>query len=349
MYHKKNCLLIILFVFIVFNIAACSNTSDNDELTETQSKNAFALGTEINIKIYDNPSEDIFKKALERVYEIEKKMSINMPKSEIININQNAGKEYIPVSDDTFKVIQRGKYYSELSSGHFDISIGSLVKIWNIGTENAEVPDKIDIQDRLNLIDYNSILLDEKNKSVMLKNDGMVIDLGGIAKGYAADEVSKILKENDVNHAIINLGGNVFALGNKIDGTPWRIGIQDPFNPRGSFIGVIEVEDKAIVTSGIYERFFEQDGKRYHHILSPFTGYPVDNNLASVSIISGNSMDADALSTSLFSLGLKDGLDLCESLNNIEAIFITKDKEVYTSSGLKDNFSIENNEFKLIK
>jgi thiamine biosynthesis lipoprotein len=175
----------------------------------------------------------------------------------------------------------------------------------------------------------------------------MIIDLGAIAKGYAADEVSKVLKENAVEHAIINLGGNVFAMGKNFDGDLWKVGIQDPFSQRGDIIGMIEVENKSIVTSGIYEKYFEKDGKKYHHILNTSTGYPCDNSIAGVSIVSEKSIDGDAISTSVFSLGLEDGMKFINTIPGVECIFITKDKQVYITTGLKDNFKITNEEFTL--
>jgi thiamine biosynthesis lipoprotein len=176
----------------------------------------------------------------------------------------------------------------------------------------------------------------------------MQVDLGAIAKGYAADEVAEILKENGVQHAIINLGGNVLTIGGNMKGSPWRIGIQDPFNPRGEFMGIITIEDKTVVTSGTYERYFEQDGKRYHHILDPRTGYPAENEVASVSIITNKSMDGDGNSTSVLLLGLEEGMKFVESQEGVDAIFVTYDKKVYITSGLKDVFTVTNSQFTLM-
>jgi thiamine biosynthesis lipoprotein len=175
----------------------------------------------------------------------------------------------------------------------------------------------------------------------------MKVDLGAIAKGYAADEVARILKENGVKHAIINLGGNVMTIGGNPNGKPWRIGIQDPYNPRGEYLGILPIKDKTVVTSGTYERYFIENGKRYHHILDPDTGYPTDNKLDSVSIITDKSIDGDGLSTSTLLLGLDEGMKLIEKLENVEAIFVTSDKQVYVSSGLKKDFTLTNPAFKL--
>ena len=175
----------------------------------------------------------------------------------------------------------------------------------------------------------------------------MQLDLGGIAKGYAADEVVKILKQEGIRSAIIDLGGNIYALGSKNSDNNWKVGIQDSFSDRGKVIGAVEVFDKTVVTSGIYERFIEEDGVRYHHILNPKTGYPYETDIAGVSIIADNSIDADALSTLTFTKGVKEGLKFVENLDNVDAIFITNDKKIYLTENIKDNFKLMSNDFEI--
>lgn len=342
---RKN--IIIIIVLITVFLFGCSN-NENIKSNLPISKTDFYLGTVINIKIYDKEDEAILEKAFERIKDIESKMSKDIEDSEVSKINENAGLNFVEISEDTYNVIEKSIYYSEISKGYFDITIGPLVKLWNIGNENARVPSQDEINSNLNKIDYKNILLSKANNSVMLKNNDMVIDLGGIAKGYIADEIVELLKDNDVNSAIIDLGGNIFALGNKDSNKKWTIAIQNPFSIRGEYIGIIEVENSSIVTSGVYERFLEFEGKKYHHILNPYTGLPVENDLAGVSIISNKSIDGDALSTSIFSLGLKAGIELVEKIDNVEAVFITNDKEVYITSGLKDVLQITDKEFKII-
>lgn len=342
---RKNIILII--VLITAFLFGCTNKNEN-KADLPISKTDFYLGTVITIKIYDKEDEAILEKAFEKIKDIENKMSIDIEESEVSKINENAGLNFVEISEDTFNVIEESIYYSELSKGYFDITIGPLVKLWNIGSESARVPLQEEINTNLNKIDYKNILFNKENKSVMLKNKDMVIDLGGIAKGYIADEIVKVLKDNGVNSAIIDLGGNIFALGNKDNNKKWTIAIQNPFSIRGEYVGIIEVENSSIVTSGVYERFLEYKGKKYHHILNPYTGYPVENDLAGVSIISDKSIDGDALSTSIFSLGLKDGIELVEKIDNVEAVFITNDKGVYITSGLKDVLQITDKEFKII-
>lgn len=314
------------------------------------SKSTFLLGTYIDITLYDKEDEKIIDKAFSRIEEIEKRMTINNAgTSEIIKLNDASGKDAVKLSPDTFSVVERGRYYSELSRGKFDITIGSIVKLWNIGTDYAAVPEDNVIRDTVKLVDYNKLVLDKAAQTALLQDTGMKVDLGAIAKGYAADEAAKILQENGVKHAIINLGGNVLTIGGKLDGNPWKIGIQDPFNPRGEYLGIVSITGKTVVTSGTYERYFEQNGKKYHHILNPATGYPVENNLYSVSIITDKSIDGDGLSTTSLLLGLEEGMKLIEKLDHVEAIFVTGDKKVYVSSGLKDNFLLTNSEFTLME
>ncbi|MBZ9687684.1 FAD:protein FMN transferase [Clostridium estertheticum] len=342
---NKKIKVIATFTILAIMLTACSKKVV--EPVEPISGTEFLMGTVCTIKIYDKSSTKVLDKAFKRIGEVENTMSINKEKSEVIDINNAAGEKPIKISDGTMEVLKEGLKFAALTDGKMDITVGPLVKLWGIGTDAARVPSKEEIQVKKALIGYKNLILDEKNKTAFLKNKGMIIDLGAIAKGYTADEVSQVLKENDVEHAIINLGGNVFAMGKNVTGTPWKIGIQDPFTQRGDIIGMIEVENKSIVTSGIYERYFEKDGKKYHHILSTSTGYPCDNSIAGVSIVSTKSIDGDALSTSVFSLGLEDGMKFINTMPGVEAIFITKDKQVYITPGLKNNFKITDAAFTL--
>ena len=211
-----------------------------------------------------------------------------------------------------------------------------------------ELPSEIlNLKNIKNINLLNNYITDNSVLNKLIKK-GMEIDLGGIAKGYAADQIVKYLKSKDVESAIINLGGNVFILGEKEKNTPFKVGIQDPTSEDGSSIGNISVSNKSVVTSGIYERYLEKDGIIYHHMIDPSTGYPFENNLSSVTIISSSSIVGDGLSTTTFGLGLQKGMKLIESLDNTDAIFITKDKKVYTTSNLKGKLNLKNESFKLM-
>lgn len=343
---KKNIFLMLLITIIAILSGCASNKGKNTVIKEE----IYALGTVIQIQIYD-ADEEKAKKAIEesekRVQEIENKMTVNKEKSEVILINENSGINSVQVSPDTFYVIQKAKKYSDLSGGAFDLTVEPIVKLWGIGTENARVPKQEEIDALLGLVDYNDVLLDESTNQVKLNREGQAIDLGAIAKGYAGDEVKKILKEHGIKTAFVNLGGNVVTLGSKLDGSPWRIGVQNPLDERGKHIAVIEVVDETLVTSGNYERYFIEDGKRYHHIIDPKTGYPAEAGIISSTIVTNSSIDADALSTSVYVLGLEKGMELIESLENVEAVIVTEDKKIYVTSGLKDRFKLENEEFQL--
>ncbi len=345
----KKTFLITIFLCCIFILTAC-NASPSPSQTGPIKKSEFLLGTICEITLYDKTDEKIFSEAFSKVLEIEKKMTINNAEtSEILKLNQAAGKESVKLSPETFLVLERGLYYSGLTEGAFDITIGPLIKLWNIGTDYAAVPDADKLNQAMNLVDYKKLHLDKKNLSAMLEQEGMKVDLGAIAKGFAADEVSKVLSKNGVKHAIINLGGNILTLGGNTNGNPWKIGVQNPFDTRGEFVGIMNLSSETIVSSGTYEKFFEENGKFYHHMLDTRTGYPADNGLNSVSIVTPKSIDGDGLSTSTFLLGLDKGMELIEKLDGVEAVFITNDKKVYVSSGLKNNFTITNGEFTEVK
>ena len=308
-----------------------------------------ALGTVCTIRILEGGSTKTTDEIFKRLFEIENRMSANKDGTEIAAVNEAAGKSAVKVSDDTFFVISKALDYATLTEGAFDPTVGPLVKLWGIGTDNARIPSKKEIASALALISYKYVELDREAKTVKLLRPGMRLDLGAIAKGYSADEVARILKAHKVRSAIVDLGGNVLVYGRKKDGSPWRVGIQDPGSDRGEYIGLVTGPMMTIVTSGIYERYFMKDGVRYHHILDTKTGFPVQNGLVSVSIIANSSIDADGLSTSLFCLGLEKGRKLAKSLPGVNAIFIDSDRKVYLSEGTDDMFSITNKTFSLAK
>ena len=300
----------------------------------------YALGTLIQFKAYGQNAEQACDMVTVKINEIEDRMSVFKDFSEISHINQNAGIAPVKVSKDTYFVIKTAAKYSRMSGGAFDPTIRPVVSLWGIQTDNARIPDKIEIDRDIKLVNYKDIILDDKNCSVMLRNNNQALDLGAIAKGFAVDKAKSIFYKNKIKSAIIDLGGNIFAMGNKPDETPWKIGIQDPLKRRGEFVGTISVTDKSVVTSGNYERYFINNGKRFHHIINPMTGNPSENGMISATIISGYSIDGDALSTCAFVMGLEKGLILAESIKGVDAIFITENKRIYTTTGIKNKFEL---------
>lgn len=321
---------------------------------EEYSKSIFAMDTILEFRIYGNKNaKKALDKAIERVKEIEDRMSATKEDSDVAKINENAGKQPVKVHDDTFYVIKKALEYGKLTEGDFDITIRPLVELWDILSDKPRIPDAEEIEEKLALVDYRKVKLDEENKTVFLEEEGMGIDLGAIAKGYAGDEVTRILKEAGVKSALINLGGNVIVIGRKPDGSLWRIGIQDPRSEETgkSHIGVLEVEDVTIVSSGDYERYmvdiYEKTGVRYHHIFDPKTGSPARSGIMACTIVASSSTDADALSTSLFIKGKDEGFKLIEELGQAEAIAITEDKEIYMTEGLENMFEQYGESYKL--
>ena len=319
--RKKTFLVFCAVVFFGGSFSGCSRGDAE------ASRSEFVLGTVCTITLYDQGYPKVYRDIFRRLREIEDRMSVNIAESDIARINASAGQEPVKVHDDVFEVIRRALYYAEISDGAFDPTVGPLVSLWGIGGENPRVPSPEEINAARGLIGRHDVVLDKENSSVFLKRPGMALDLGAIVKGYAADEAAAILKRERIPRAIIDLGGNVLVYGKKRDRSPWQIGVQDPEGDRGSYIGVVRIRDHTVVTSGVYERFFESGETRYHHILSPSDGWPVRNGLHSVTIIARRSIDADALSTACFVLGYERGKALIES-QKAAGIFVFENKEL---------------------
>lgn len=330
-----------LFLVITLFITGCQSQIGSDQLYK---QTAYYLYTQVEITTYGQLDQAVYEEIWQALDQIDQTMSMNITTSEVAQINANAGVAPVAVSEHTYSVIEKALYYSELNSA-FDISIGPLVTLWGIGTDNAQVPAPADIEQALSKIDYHKVVLDPAERTVFLQDSGMMIDLGAIAKGFAADLTKDILASHNIDRAIINFGGNILTVGDKLDGLDWKIGIQNPDDSRGSYLGIIALKDRSIVTSGTYERFLEVDGQRYHHILDVNNGYPVDNDMWGISIISPYSIDGDALSTLVFAMGVSDGMQLLETLPDIECIIIDNARQIYLSSGLKDNFELTDDSF----
>lgn len=345
--HKKYFFCIVLVVSIIASFTGCrTKTNQKDETkpkpsigatTEPISKSSFKLNTIITITLYDSQDENIINECFELCDAYENQLSRTKTSSEIYQLNESSGQP-MKLSEDTLSLLKRGLYYSELSNGAFDLSVEPITSLWNFGSDKQRLPKEEEIKEALTHVGYENIELTDN--TVTLKEEGMGIDLGAIAKGYIADKIKELLLARGVNSAIINLGGNVLCVGAKPSGEPFKIGIQKPYEDRSETIAVMEISDKSVVSSGIYERFFVEDGVNYHHILNPLTGYPYDNELLSVTIISDASVDGDALSTTCFALGLEKGLELINSLENTYAAFITKDGILHYSDDFLDHIPV---------
>lgn len=345
--HKKITLTLMSLTVLLLILTACAKENPRDLADEPIERTEFLLGTIANIKVYNENSEDALDKAFERVTQLDDWFAMQKEDSEISEVNRQAGIAPVEVSEEVFRVMERALYYAEESEGAFDPTIGAMTSLWNIGQENAAVPDEDKLNDVLDVVDYSLVELDEEKQTIFLKEEGMKVDLGGIAKGYITDEAARILKKEGVNTAIIDLGGDIVVVGNSTRGEtePWRVGIQDPFTERGEIMGLVELADSAIVTSGIYERNFEEDGKSYHHLLDPETGYPFDNNISGISIIADNAMDGDAIATAAFAMGVEKGLTYINEMAGVDIIYVTKDRKVYTSENISEKVSISDDSF----
>ena len=328
----KRILLIINLLLIISLFSGCTKFTNNQINVSGQ-----YFDTAVSITIYGG-TKDVADKCKDICSKYENMFSNNIDSSEISMININSAKgNWTTVSNETLELIKKGIEFGNISNGLFDITIGEVSNLWDFKDGN-NLPDPATINEKISNVNYKNIEIDGNN--VRLSNPNAKLDLGGIAKGYIADKLKEYLLSQNIDSALINLGGNVLLVGSKLDGSNFRIGIQKPFEESGETILVVNTHDKSIVTSGTYERYFYKDNKLYHHILDTHTGYPVENDLCSVTIISDSSMMGDGLSTTAFLMGLNDGLNYIESLENTEAIFIDKDLKIHTTTGL----DINNNE-----
>lgn len=244
------------------------------------------------------------------------------------------GELEISVSDKLSDILDRGLYYSKLSKGNFDITIEPVSSLWDFSSGEGKVPEKEKIKEALEYVDYRNVEI--HGNTLILQMLGIGIDLGGIAKGYIADLLKEYLSQNGVTGGIIDLGGNILCIGKKNEKENFRIGVRQPFADRSETVAVVGICDKSVVSSGVYERYIQaEDGKTYHHILNPQTGYSYENELIGVTIISEKSVDGDGISTSAFALGLKRGMELINSMEETEAVFITEDETLHYSEGFE--------------
>ncbi len=260
-------------------------------------------------------------------------------RSELSSININAGLKEVEVSPETLDIIEKAIYVSEKSGGAFDATVGPLIKLWNF--HKKVKPSDAEIRKNLPLVNYRNIVINRDRSTVFLRKKGMLLDLGGIAKGYAADLAVEVLRKGGINSGIVAIAGDIRAFGLKPDGKPWNIGIKNPRqnNDSDEIIARIKLNDRAISTSGDYERFFLQDGKRFHHLLDPKTGYPADR-CRGVSIITDKGVFADAFSTAVFVLGTGNGLKLVRE-TGMDAIVIDSSGIIHATDGLKGRLEIE--------
>ena len=307
------------------------------------------MGTTVSLKLFVENLTAV-SAVFNAIEQLEARLTVNRYHSEMMSINHAAGKQPVAVSKLVFDLISQAKAASLLPDSKFNLAIGPLVKLWKIGFNGRSIPEKDEIARRLTLINPNHIDLNRTNQTVYLAKAGMEIDLGAIAKGYIADIIKLLLAQYNIFQAIINCGGNVLTIGYSpiTADKQWHIGLKRPFAEANNLLGIIHVEDKSVVTSGIYERYFISNDQLYHHILDPHTGYPLNNELHSVTIISDNSLTGDIYSTIFYGLGIRQGLSELKKKQNIGVIFVTRDKKIIIQSNQHFTFELTADDYQLI-
>lgn len=311
---------------------------ENSQQENRHEATSFAMDTVMTFTIIHEDGEELLIDAEQEVRRLENLFSVTADNSEIAKLNAAAGKEPVQTSNDTQALLQTGKELGKATNGAFDIAISPIVKAWGFTEEEHSVPSQETIDSLLPLTDPDDLILE--NGTAYLEKEGMAVDLGGIAKGYASDSVKALLKEKGVESALLSLGGNICTIGSKPDGSPWKTAVQNPLDAN-DYVGLLEISDTCVITSGGYQRYFEENGKQYHHIIDPATGWPAESGLLSVTIVCENGTKADALSTALFVMGLEDALEYWRTQDDFEVIFVTEDGEVIATEGLKDSFAFE--------
>lgn len=335
MTKKKSGFLAAAIVFIFLLLISGYFFFSSKKGTEPISRSSFLLDTIVTITIYDTSKEYIIDECFQLCKEYESQLSRTIESSEISQFNdRQPDMQEFELSQTTSELIERGLYYSQISDGAFDITIEPISSLWDFKSSNPTLPSIQELKTALSSVGYQNLSLNGSVISASSPNTR--IDLGAIAKGFIADKIKLYLLEQGITSAIINLGGNILCVGSKPDGSPFYIGIQKPFENRNEIIETVQITDYSVVSSGIYERYFRVGGKLYHHILNPKTGYPYDNHLISVTIISKYSVDGDGLSTACFSMGLEKGMALINSIPDTYAMFITEDNSLHYSEGFSD-------------
>lgn len=351
---KKIWMMLLCGALVCFPLGGCGiNRADADtgsvqsevasDHKTTKNSNAeytsevFAMDTYMTLTAYGENAKEAVEAGIAEIQRLDALLSTGDANSEVAQINQNGGGT---LSEDTDYLVKRALAIYQSTQGAFDISIYPVMQLWGFTTGDFAVPSKEDLVAKLALVNAGRIsLMEDNGVSSITLPEGMEIDLGGIAKGYTSGRVMEVMKRYGIESAVINLGGNAHVLGSKPDGSAWKVGIQDP-NDTNGYLGGVSVRDKAIITSGGYERYFEKDGVTYHHIIDPSTGYPAENGLISVTIVSADGTLADGLSTSLFVMGKDKAVDYWRTHSDeFDMILLTDDEQLYVSEGIKDSFT----------
>lgn len=337
---KKHICICGCILGMSFCLTACSGIQGRQE---EYSKSFFAMDTYMTFTVYDDSARNAQKalqQAEERIGEVEALWSVTDTNSDIYAVNHSGGQP-VSVHEETANLLSFALEMAKQTGGALEPTLYPVLTAWGFTTDENRIPSKEQIDRLLQVVGYDRVVLDEKN---IILEDGMMLDLGAVGKGYAGDEAEKVLQDNGITSALMDIGGNIQAIGVKPDGSEWRLGLRNPFGE--GILGTLQIADCAVVTSGNYERYFiGEDGVRYGHIVDPVTGYPVDNGLASVTVIADEGRLCDALSTSLFVMGLEEAVKYWESHQDFDMILVTEERKIYITDGIKDRFNLQT-EFK---
>ncbi|MBN1892304.1 MAG: FAD:protein FMN transferase [Clostridiales bacterium] len=333
---KRSICVALLCAMLPVLLFGC-NEGESSLEAKTADSDFFAMNTYMTIEVRGKEAKEAVDAGRDEVYRLERLLSRTDPDSEVSAINDAAGMTWTKVSNETFLLIQTAVQYSESTGGTFDITIAPVMDVWGFTGDRPSVPGDDEIRDALLLVGYDRVLLDEKNQSVLLENSGMSLDLGGVAKGYAGDRVAEVIRQYDIEAALINLGGNITVYGRKPNGDPYRVAIADP-EDRKTYLGAIKADNIHVITSGGYERFFEQDGKTYIHIMDPKTAQPARSDILSVSVIDPSGLRSDVLSTALFVMGREEAIRYWSEHRDFGLVIKTIDDEVLVSVNLRGTF-----------
>lgn len=323
----------VIAVAVMLAIAAAVLFINRQEAQTAYTKDIFAMDTYFSLKAYGPSGEEALKLCEERIQKLESDLSVTLEGSDIWNLNY---RDAVTVSDDTYGLIAEALKLCEETGGALDITLYPVLREWGFTTDEYHVPDEKILTSLLEKVDYRAVDMEASGKTIMVP-EGMELDLGAVAKGYTGDCLLEILREQNVESAMVDLGGNVQVLGSKPDGSPWKVAVRDPFDT-SSQIGVLEVTDKAVITSGGYERYFEENGQTYWHILNPADGYPADSGLLSVTVVGESGVRCDGLSTALFVMGMEEAVNFWRTQEDFEMLLVTEDGALWITEGLQENF-----------
>ena len=330
--------LVMIAGVCVCTLIAAAGLYQNYSKNEKYQKQLFAMDTYMEFTAYGRGGQQAVEKAAKEVQRLDALLSAQNEESQVYALNQRGSLE---VSDDLAEIIQRGKEIFQETDGLFDDTIYPLMELWGFPTGEYHVPSGEEIENLLPDVDGGTV---EISGNTVTLGEGQQIDLGGIAKGYTGEKLTEIFQGYGVSSAMVSLGGNIQAIGTKPDGSSWRVGISDPKGSQQDYAGVLQVQNEAVVTSGGYERYFEEDGRTYIHIIDPRTGYPVENDLLSVTIVSPDGTLADGLSTALYIMGYDKAVQFWEQhQDEFDVILITADEQIHVSKKLQDSFQSDKN------